>query len=116
MVFPVNMDQQQLVAFHGEKSSLTPYASGSLSNQLVTQVDVMYAPTLGPEHPMRNPNQSSCGISKIQYTTVADWSFDEQYNSFQSSGRAVDISSNSIINSLHPEPKRAKSAGTMSVH
>ena len=110
------MDQQQLVAFHGEKSSMTPYASGSLTNQLVTTVDVMYAPILGPDHPMRNPNQASCGISKIQYTSVADWSFDEQYNSFQSSGRAIDISNNSMISSLHPEPKRAKSSGKLSKH
>ena len=75
-------------------------------------VAVMYAPTLGPEHPMKKPNQSSYGITKIQYTEVADWSFDEQFNAFQSTGRAVNISDNSIISGLHQEPERTKAPGT----
>jgi hypothetical protein len=75
-------------------------------------VAVMYAPTLGPEHPMKKPNQASCGISKIQYTEVADWSFDEQFNAFQSTGRAINISDNSRISSLHQEPDRIKAPGT----
>ena len=105
------MDQQQLTAYHGEKNSLTPYITNVGTDQLVTTVDVMYAPTLGPDHPMRNPNQASYGISKIEYTNVADWSFDEQYNSFQASGRAVDMSTNAIIGGLHQEPKRVKTSG-----
>lgn len=109
------MDQQQLTAYHGEKSSLTPYAAAIGTEQLVTTVDVMYAPTLGPQHPMRNPHQASYGISKIEYTNVADWSFDEQFNSFQSTGRAVDMSTNAAINSLHQEPKRAKTSGKLLV-
>jgi hypothetical protein len=97
------MYNQQIVAFKASEKSDEPVSN---------TVSVMYAPTLGPEHPMKKPNQSSYGISKIQYTEVADWSFDEQFNSFQSSGRAIDISDNSVINGLHQEPKRPKTSGT----
>lgn len=76
---------------------------------------VMYAPTLGPEHPMRKNNQSDFGISKIQFTEVADWNFDEQFNSFQSSGSAIDIYDNSVINGLHREPRRGKLPGKLAL-
>jgi hypothetical protein len=90
------MYNQQIVAFKASEKSDEP-----VSNTVSV-----------PEHPMKKPNQSSYGISKIQYTEVADWSFDEQFNSFQSSGRAIDISDNSVINGLHQEPKRPKTSGT----
>ena len=69
----------------------------------------MWEPTLGPDHPMRKPNQSG-GILRSQYTNVEDSSFNDQFNAYQF-GNAVDMSSNERITNAHQETRRAKTAG-----
>ena len=67
----------------------------------------MYAPIAGPHHPKKNPNNAGFGISKIEFTSVNDYTFREQHNSFAANGHAIDCSTGAVMGV--PAPSRAAS-------
>lgn len=65
--------------------------------------DVLLAPVQGPVNPFKfysgGPGRRS-GMGTIEDTVVDDYAFNEQYQTYQRSGFAVDISTNQILGSV----------------
>lgn len=65
--------------------------------------DVLMAPMQGPLNPFKfnssGPGKRS-GMGSIEDTVVENYAFDEQYQTYQRSGFAVDISTNRILGSV----------------
>lgn len=72
------------------------------TNTLVvnSKVDIVLAPESGPHNPFKrssNTASTSVGLGTIEATNVEDWSFDEQYQTFQKSGYAIDVDNRGIV-------------------
>ena len=65
--------------------------------------DVLMAPVQGPTNPFKfnhtGPGKAA-GMGSIEDTVVENYAFDEQYQTYQRSGFAVDISTNQILGSV----------------
>lgn len=66
--------------------------------------DVLLAPVQGPLNPFKfNPGSQGgkqSGMGSIEDTAVENYAFDEQYQTYQRSGFAVDLSTNQILGSV----------------
>ena len=75
----------------------------SNDSELMTnpKADIVLAPIHGPAHPFRfnagAPGAKLSGMGHIEETLVEDYAFDEQYQTYQRSGYAVNMSTNQII-------------------
>ena len=62
---------------------------------------IVLAATEGPAHPFRfnvAPNGAKqAGMGSIETTAIEDWTFNEQYQTYQRSGFAMDSSSNAVL-------------------
>lgn len=62
---------------------------------------VVLAKTQGPAHPFRfnvaPAGAKQAGMGSIEPTAIEDWTFNEQYQTYQRSGFAMDSSSNAVL-------------------
>jgi hypothetical protein len=62
---------------------------------------VVLAPHNGPAHPFRSNAPANgakqAGMGKIEETNIESWTFDEQYQTFQRSGFAIDSETNDVL-------------------
>lgn len=65
--------------------------------------DILMAPIQGPMNPFKfnvsGPGKKA-GMGSIEDTVVDNYAFDEQYQTYQRSGFAVDISTNQVLGSI----------------
>jgi pre-mRNA-processing factor 17 len=66
--------------------------------------DVMLAPVEGPANPFKfnavAPGAKQAGMGIIEDTVVEDFTFDEQYQTYQRSGFAMDLSTNAVLGNV----------------
>jgi pre-mRNA-processing factor 17 len=59
----------------------------------------------GPANPFRfnvaAAGARQAGMGTIEDTVIEDWTFDEQYQTYQRSGFALDVSTNQIIGDIN---------------
>jgi len=114
----------------GQSLSLVPLLDKQLSGAQAT-IGQEIAETLpitasthalehGPAHPFKFADGTSVGsYGRIETTAIEDWTFNQQYQTYQRSGYAIDSSTNSIIGntaafavdqtfSKHPPTKRSR--------
>ena len=113
----MNMCSLPLAVFSGVPSSSSSSSSSSSMNPFQRKkvadtsqnlpISEMYAPIAGPHHPKKNPNNAGFGLSKIEFTSVNDYTFREQHNSFAASGHALDCTTGAVMGV--PVPARAAS-------
>ena len=125
--FNSNVCSLPLAVFSGVPSSSSSSSSSSSMNpfhrnkkaavdtSLNLPADLMYAPIAGPHHPRKDPNNSAFGISKIEYTSVANYTFREQHNSFAASGHALDCTTGAVLGTAAPAPARSNRGGKNTV-
>ena len=67
--------------------------------------DILLAPVSGPANPFRfnvaAAGARQAGMGTIEDTVIEDWTFDEQYQTYQRSGFALDVSTNQIIGDIN---------------
>jgi hypothetical protein len=66
------------------------------------RANVVLAPQNGPAHPFRfnvtaNGSKQQAGMGQIEETNIESWTFDEQYQTFQRSGFAIDSETNVVL-------------------
>jgi hypothetical protein len=63
--------------------------------------DIVLAQSEGPAHPFRfnvaAPGAKQVGMGQIEDAAIEDWTFNDQYQTYQRSGFAIDASSNAIL-------------------
>ena len=68
------------------------------------KAEVVLAPLHGPAHPFKfnapAPGAKLAGMGHIEETNLEAWTFDEQFQTYQRSGYAVDSSTNAIIGDI----------------
>lgn len=69
------------------------------------KAEVILAPIQGPAHPFKfnaqAPGAKLAGMGHIEETLMEDWTFNEQYQTYQRSGYALDVSSNAILGDVN---------------
>jgi hypothetical protein len=117
--FNSNVCSMPLAVFSGVPSSSSSSSSNpfhrnkkpAVDTSLNLPAELMYAPIAGPHHPRKKPSDSAFGISKIEYTSVADYTFREQHNSFAASGHALDCTTGAVLGTAAPGPARSNKGG-----
>jgi hypothetical protein len=114
-IFDINPAHNQLISAPlAFSAALVPvsanpfYVKKNVDTNLNLRAEVMYAPALGPQHPMKRQDQNSYGIQNMEFTHIGDNSFKDEQYSFQTYGRANDISSNKMLEGNFQEPARPK--------
>lgn len=80
-----------------------PQIAKALDSQLMTnpKAEVVLAPLHGPAHPFKfnapTPGAKLAGMGHIEDAVVEDFAFNEQYQTYQRSGYAVDVSTNEVL-------------------
>lgn len=69
------------------------------------KADVFLAQSYGPAHPFKfnvaPQGTKQSGMGTIEETSIENWTFNEQYQTYQRSGYAVDISTNEILGDVN---------------
>eukprot|EP00602_Paraphysomonas_sp_CaronLab_P007649 CAMPEP_0185024920 /NCGR_PEP_ID=MMETSP1103-20130426/8081_1 /TAXON_ID=36769 /ORGANISM="Paraphysomonas bandaiensis, Strain Caron Lab Isolate" /LENGTH=589 /DNA_ID=CAMNT_0027558009 /DNA_START=42 /DNA_END=1811 /DNA_ORIENTATION=- len=80
-------------------SQLVKHNQKSLMNN--PSANVVLAPMNGPAHPFKfnvaPVGAKQAGMGQIEETAIEDWTFNEQYQTYQRSGFAMDSSSNAVL-------------------
>jgi pre-mRNA-processing factor 17 len=67
------------------------------------RINIVLAPQQGPAHPFRfnaptpGLGRKQAGMGHVENTNMEAWTFDEQYQTFQRSGYAIDSETNAIL-------------------
>ena len=116
-------DEEEVTLNKSDESSLisTPLSSAPLvtisqksRKELIKQdqheimtnptADIILAPINGPAHPFKfnacKPGGKLAGMGHIEVTNMEDWAFDDQFQTYQRSGYAVDSTTNAIIGDI----------------
>jgi pre-mRNA-processing factor 17 len=78
---------------------------GQLQVMSNPKADVFLAPVNGPAHPFKFNvaplGSKQAGMGTIEETSIEKWTFDEQYQTYQRSGYAMDVCTNEILGDIN---------------
>lgn len=81
--------------------SLSVPSAQGLCEAMNSTIDVMHAPVQGPANPFRSsgviPGIRVSGMGQISAASLSDYTFQEQFTSFQRYGFAIDASTNEVL-------------------
>lgn len=87
-----------LVTTNTPQQVLTVHGNNAILN---STVDLMYAPFVGPANPFRThgavPGVRVAGMGRITESSINDYTFHEQFNSYERNGFAIDSTTNEVL-------------------
>jgi pre-mRNA-processing factor 17 len=78
-------------------------AIDTVNNMLIanSRADVVLAPVQGPSNPFKFnatvPGASRVGLGTVETADMEDWCFNDQYQTYQKSGYAIDVDSKAVV-------------------
>lgn len=108
---PVNFSEYKPMSQALCVAPIVPVSSTLSNTQLIKhdqveirnnpRMGVVTAPQNGPAHPFRfnapANGAKQAGMGHIENTNIESWTFDEQYQTFQRSGFAIDSETNAVL-------------------
>lgn len=97
-----------ILTIHNPQQQQRLAAIDHKTNTLIvnSKIDIVLAPMSGPVNPFKfNPTMAGAakriGMGAIEEMNMEDWSFNEQYQTYQKSGYAIDATSNAVLGDVN---------------